>query len=183
MEEKEIWKDIPGYEGEYQASTYGRIRSLDRYIPNYPRGTRFQKGVILKQRPSEKARKRLTVDLPKMKRVLVHKLILMTFVGPRPNGLEICHKDGDESNNRLNNLRYDTKANNQIDIYRYGKKPSGGKLTPRQVLEIRKLFKEDKLQQKVIAKQFSICQQTVSDIVTGKTFYWLDDEDKWRDVQ
>lgn len=128
MEEREIWKDIPGYEGEYQASTLGRIRSLDRYISNYPSGQRFQKSVVLKQRPSEKTRNRLTVDLPGMKKTLVHKLIMMTFVGPRPKGLEVCHKDGDESNNRLDNLRYDTKSNNQIDIYRYGKKPVAGSL-------------------------------------------------------
>lgn len=183
MTEIEIWKDIPGYEGEYQASTLGRIKSLDRYIDNYPSGKRFQKGRVLKLRVSEKGRKRLCVDIPGMKSALIHKLVMLTFVGPRPEGKEICHKDGNESNNCLSNLRYDTKANNQIDIYRYGKKSSGGKLTVDQVRNIRKLFNEDGLLQKQIAIQYGICQQTVSDIITGKTFYWLDDEDKWRDVE
>lgn len=49
-----------------------------------------------------------------------HRLILEAFVGPCPEGLAACHNDGDRSNNRLSNLRWDTFANNQSDARRHG---------------------------------------------------------------
>lgn len=53
---------------------------------------------------------------------LVHRLVLEAFVGPCPDGMEACHGDGDPDNNRLTNLRWDTRSANQMDSVRHGTK-------------------------------------------------------------
>nr|WP_232111245.1 HNH endonuclease signature motif containing protein [Nocardia wallacei] len=50
-----------------------------------------------------------------------HSLVAEAFIGPRPEGLQVCHNDGDPTNNMLANLRYDTPSENQTDIVRHGK--------------------------------------------------------------
>ena len=118
----EIWKDIPGYEGRYQASNLGRIRSLDRELgPLGKRGHSRMKGRIL--RPGRNKSGHLSVVLGhKAAGSQVHQLIALTFIGPKPEGMEVCHNDGDPTNNRVENLRYDTRTNNILDVYRAGKR-------------------------------------------------------------
>lgn len=180
----EIWEDIKGYEGEYQVSNLGQVKSLDSIRTDSIGREKFYKGQVLKQATS-KGRKRKIVYVShkgKQQTIFVHKLVMQAFVG-EPNGLEICHTDGDEGNNELSNLRYDTKSENQIDIYRYGSKSSQGKLNPDEVAEIRHLLKNTNLYQRDIAKKYGIAQQTVSEINTGRTFSWLDDNGDWRDAK
>lgn len=78
-------------------------------------------------------------------RFSVHRLVLEAFVGPCPDGMEGCHNDGDKSNNRPSNLRWDTQSANSFDnIYRHGEKCKHGaiqlKLADADVVEIRKLL-------------------------------------------
>lgn len=73
---------------------------------------------------------------------LVHRLVLETFVGPCPEGMEGCHNDGDHTNNQLGNLRWDTHQENIQDRDRHnrtarGQRAGGAKLTEEQVLQIR----------------------------------------------
>lgn len=115
----EIWKTIPGYEGAYEASNLGRIRSLARRVRLVARGTETTRSVpprILRpgrQNPSG----HMTVALGKGNSQSVHVLILLTFVGPAPEGCECLHKDGDAANNTLENLRWGTRSENLIDIF------------------------------------------------------------------
>lgn len=109
---KEIWKDIIGYEGFYQASNLGRIRSLDR-VSNYRNnGTAIKKGKILK---TYLVRGyigcRLMVNgQPKNK--LVHRLVWEAFNGTIPEGYEINHIDENPINNLLSNLSLITHRDN-----------------------------------------------------------------------
>lgn len=181
---EEIWKDVKGYEGVYQVSDLGRVKSLDKKAFDSIGRERLYKGQMLKQ-TTQKGRKRKVVYLStngKQKAKNVHTLVMQAFVGAPPENMEVCHNDGDEGNNRLSNLRYDTKRNNQIDIYRYGCKPSSGKLSPEQVLEIRELLSDGVCYQKEIALMYEVSQQTISDISTGKVFSWLDNKNKWREI-
>lgn len=181
----ETWKDIKGYEGLYQVSDLGRVKSLERYVRcgTNGNGKRKVNERILKAGAYNKFG-HVSVFLRKHGiGQPVHKLVMEAFVGKRPKGLVTCHNDGDPENNRLGNLRYDTESENQIDIYRYGKKPSIGKLTPDEVEEIRYLLNNTSLYQKTIAKKYGIAQQTVSRINTGRTFSWLDDNGDWRDAK
>ena len=50
----------------------------------------------------------------------VHSLVAESFIGPRPEGMEVCHNDGDPTNNHLDNLRYGTSSGNELDKVRHG---------------------------------------------------------------
>lgn len=111
----ENWKSIPGYEGIYEASDLGRIRSLDRVNSG-----RKSQGVILqgsKKKYSEVALKR---GIEKVRYVLIHKMVLETFIGQRPIGMVACHNNGNSKDNRLSNLRWDTRKSNEADKIIHG---------------------------------------------------------------
>ena len=93
---------------------------------------------------------------------LVHRLVLFTFVGPCPLGMECCHADGTRTNNFLKNLRWDTHINNYVDAKKHGTLRVGNaKLTESQVRQIRELASQGYLQ-KEIGKLFDVSPQTIS---------------------
>ncbi len=115
------WKDIPGYEGYYQASRCGQIRSVDRVIETRRRCNYNLKGRIISL--SENELGYLVVVLCrqcKAKSFKVHQLIALTWIGPRPDKMEVCHGELDRKNNSVGNLRYDTRSANQLDCRRDG---------------------------------------------------------------
>jgi HNH endonuclease/NUMOD4 motif len=115
------WRDIPGYEGCYQVSDDGQVKSLARRIKSAPGCTRPLRERIMKQEVDRTgyARIQLCSDGSYV-HCLVHRLIMLAFVGPCPEGMEVCHNDGVKLNNTLSNLRYDTKSANQYDSIRHG---------------------------------------------------------------
>lgn len=111
----EQWRTIPGFEGHYEASDLGRIRSLDRTVPHGRVRAITVHGKILAP-TMHKGRPHLTlVRDGRRHQVAVHVLVLRAFRGPRPAGMEGCHGDGDATNNRLSNLRWDTSSANNRD--------------------------------------------------------------------
>lgn len=100
--ENEIWKDIPGYEGLYQASNLGRIRSL-----------KYDKVRIMKPQRSGKGYYKVILCLNSVfSHARIHRLVWSAFNGPIPEGLEINHKDEDKANNALLNLELVTRKEN-----------------------------------------------------------------------
>ena len=96
----ELWKDIPGYEGYYQASDAGRVRSVDRFINNG-----MLRGRVLRQYTNKDGYK--LVRLSKTGVCVtyqVHRLIYLTFHGPIPEGMQVNHIDENPANNELENL-------------------------------------------------------------------------------
>lgn len=146
----EEWRDIPGHEGTYQASNKGRIRSLDR-VQQYTRVDQYSgRNIVVERkhagrvlRPGRVHSGHLSVVLGRGKHgSLVHRLVLTTFVGPCPDGLECLHCDGNPANNEVSNLRWGSRSENLLDAVRHGAKPVGekhhnSKLTAEQVLRIR----------------------------------------------
>lgn len=127
--EKEIWKDIAGYEGLYQVSNFGRVKSLEReeYVPGFSR-RRIRKGRILAQTKNRGGY--MLAHLSKdgtAKRVSVHRLVAKAFI-PNPGGkTTVNHIDGDKTNNMSNNLEWATMSENVSHAFRTGlKKPAGG---------------------------------------------------------
>jgi hypothetical protein len=100
-------------------------------------------------------------------RVLVHHLVLRAFVGPRPEGMEGCHWDGDPTNNSLLNLRWDTSQGNWADRKRHGRGRSWSKLTTDEVRAVRDLDAAGMLRRD-IASLFGISDTQVSNICNGK---------------
>lgn len=172
----EIWKDIPGYEGKYQASTEGRVRSLDRIISvAYPYGKidKALKGRILRPGRFTKSG-HLSVNLgggssAPARMHPVHQLVALTFLGPRPEGCEVCHNDGNPGNNAVSNLRYDTRSENDKDILRCGGKTA--KLSLEDVDRIRELYASG-MRCIEVAKLYGISKSSAERIKTGRTFGW-----------
>jgi hypothetical protein len=175
----EIWKDIPGYEGRYQASTEGRIRSVDHVEHCTPRNgkrpySRFRKGQVLSTcrgsngYPCVGLRK--TQDAENATFCLVFHLVALTFLGPRPEGTVICHSDGNKFNNVLTNLRYDTGTENHLDLYRQGGKY--GKLSTEQARDVKRRLSRGESKNS-IAKRYGISRTAVRYIAKGEHFGWL----------
>ena len=121
----QTWKAIPGYEGGYEVSDLGNVRSIPR-LSGGPYGLRRMSGRVLVGRAQRSGH--LAVSLSSEGRVKEHRahcLVLLAFVGPRPQGFCTRHLDGNPSNNRLENLRYGTVSQNQKDAYVHGTRPVG----------------------------------------------------------
>lgn len=119
----EEWRPIPGWEGYYEASSLGRIRSVERIVRSVAGVSWRQPGKVLKRSRHRDGDGRGIVRLCREGRTEAHRiapLILTTFVSPRPKGLNACHCDGNPANDRLDNLRWDTQSNNLRDAVRHG---------------------------------------------------------------
>lgn len=135
---KEIWKQVavPRLRDCYKVSNLGRVQSLSRTIKVNPTGTRkgwkrIMVGRILKPCQGSKSNKYMVISMSKdgLHRLwLVHRLILETFVGPCPEGMECCHLNGDPQDNRLENLRWDTPTANAKDREFHGRTAKGWKM-------------------------------------------------------
>lgn len=109
---------VPGHIGKYEASNLGNVRSLDRYANVRGGALALRHGRVLK--PWSSTSGHLMLCLGGHKKVGVHRIILQTFVGPAPIGTEACHKNGDPKDNNIENLRWDTRRENNLDRVRLG---------------------------------------------------------------
>lgn len=114
---QEQWRPIPGHEGRYDVSDQGQVRS---WLPW--RGEPVPR--LLTHCPDERGypRVRMAGKTPR-----VHQLVAAAFLGPRPDGQEVRHLDGDETNPRLSNLAYGTPSQNNRDRVTHGTHPSAAK--------------------------------------------------------
>lgn len=112
--ENEIWKDIKGYEGLYQVSNFGIVKSLDRYVNNrYGNGLSFRKSKILSYSINSFGYYGVSLcKNGKVKSFRVHRLVWEAFNGKIPNGMQINHLDEKPENNRLENLELVTPKEN-----------------------------------------------------------------------
>lgn len=92
----------------------------------------------------------------------IHRLVLETFTGPCPPGMEGCHNDGDPSNNNLDNLRWDTKEANAADTLEMGRHVPAGKLDDLDRIAIWVLYHRLEWSQTQISEAFDIEQTSVS---------------------
>ena len=118
----ERWLPVPGYEGMYEVSSVGRVRSLPRIVHRKDGRSRRALGGDLNRRVSGTGY--LCVDLWKENqgsRENVHVLVAAAFIGPRPDGMFVCHYNDVKTDNRVENLRYATPADNEADKRRNGR--------------------------------------------------------------
>lgn len=116
----ERWLPVPGYEGFYEISDLGRVRSVDRVVRISDGRLVPYKGKLLSAKTS-RGYKIVNLHKPGIEKYrTVHSLVLEAFIGPRPDGLECCHWDGNPANNVLSNLRWDTRSANGQDRVRHG---------------------------------------------------------------
>lgn len=162
----EAWKDIYGFEGLYQISNHGRVKSLKR------------KGVlkdrILKGKLGGTTVKYYAVVLRRNKKssfFYIHRLVAFHFIKPSLLWEEINHKDYDPLNNHVDNLEWVTSSENSLHSRhnmskaRQGEKHPRAKVTDQQAIEIKRLRKQG-LRYKAIAERFNITKQDVANIIT-----------------
>lgn len=114
----EIWKPVVGWEGLYECSNMGRVKSVDRYVPHrYDGEFQFIKGTIRKTKYNNGGYEIITLSKDgKEKTCLVHRLVAQAFI-PNPNNLpEINHRDENTKNNCVDNLEW---CNREYNLY-YG---------------------------------------------------------------
>ena len=120
-EQQEIWKDIKGYEGFYQVSNMGRVKSLERIILNINGKKRIIKEKILKHKNISSGY--LAVILYKCckgKTMYIHRLVANAFIDNPNNYIDVNHIDGNKCNNFFSNLEWVTRSNNIKHAYNTG---------------------------------------------------------------
>lgn len=117
----EQWKDIPGYEGSYQASTTGKIKSLPKKIFLAWGGHYYSKEKILSPAISRGYEKVLLYTKGVRVYMSIHRLVALTFI-EKPNHLfdVVNHKNGNKRDNRIENLEWTSQSGNVIHAYDIG---------------------------------------------------------------
>jgi hypothetical protein len=176
----ERWLPVPGYGGWYEVSSHGRLRSWRgpgsmshkrRIEPLYLKPIKARAGGYIQATLTENGRQTIHY---------VHRLVAAAFLGPCPEGIQVCHNNGNPADNRLSNLRYDTPKGNMADTrrhgtYRRGEQVVRSKLTEFQVLDIRKRNRSGDSQAS-IASRFGVTPSCISRVATGDTWGWLNEE-------
>lgn len=156
----EQWLPVVGYESLYEVSNCGRVRNSGLLVMSQ---TRNRVG-------------RMTVKLCRKSvyhTYSVHRLVLHAFVGPAPGGCVCCHNNGNASDNRIANLRWDTPIENERDKDRHGTRPFGendvhSTLRERDVVEIIAL--EGQLPVVDLAKRFGVSPQAICTIHANRSW-------------
>lgn len=115
--EQEMWKLVVGWEGQYEVSSLGRVRSLlsgKRKILQQELNRSGYLRTYLTTKRKYYSRNRKSIRT-RSKHVFVHRLVLEAFVGPCPPGMESLHGNDISADNRIENLRWDTRLNNKAD--------------------------------------------------------------------
>jgi hypothetical protein len=168
----EVWADVRGYEGLYQVSTYGRVKSLDRAV-RCNGGFRLVKEQTLKPLPHDDGRY-LQVGLSREYKVthhFIHRLVAQAFIPNPHNKPEVNHKDLNGCNNYISNLEWMTRKENIKHAMKNGRGPCGpkgskstwAKLTESQVRDIlRRVAAGERTCE--VARRYDVSDSTVSTI-------------------
>jgi hypothetical protein len=117
----ERWLPVVDFEGSYEVSDHGRVRSVDRVVRDRIGRVRTFPGQIRTLTPQPRGHLQVGLWLDnKLHQKLVHHLVLGAFVGPCPPGKEGCHWDDNPANNYPDNLRWGTRSENMLDRDRNG---------------------------------------------------------------
>lgn len=170
----EEWRAIPGWPG-YEVSSNGQVRSLDRDVP-YRNETRRRRGKLMCQSmnlgASGKPYAVVGLSNRGQKSFPVHRLVLMAFVGPRPEGMQGCHNDGNTLNNHVSNLRWDTPKNNSADREKHGTLAHGNRAPQRKLSEADALAIAASTETTgVLALRYGVNRRTIQTIRSGDGWF------------
>lgn len=182
--QSEEWRPVVGYEGLYEVSNLGQVRSVQRRVSWQGTLTTVRARVF---KPCDNANGHKYVTLCNggrrtRRNHLIHRMVLEAFVGPCPPGMECRHfPDRDPSNNRLENLRWGTRRQNMRDkfihgTHLHGERSPNAKINDSQAKAIIQLLRTGKLMQKEIAARFGINPGIVQAIASGKTWRRIAEE-------
>lgn len=173
----EEWRPVVGYEGLYEVSSHGKIRSLDRWISHLhcKSGKTFRTGKIIKPKSMDNGYFRAEFwRNQRRERPHVHRVVALHFVANPDNKPWINHKDGNKRNNYFENLEWVTPAENALHavalgLSKIGENAAGSKLTNEDAIAVRVLYDKG-LPPKWIAGIFGVSSTKVVQI--GKRQHW-----------
>lgn len=123
---QELWMPVVGYEGHYEVSNEGRVRSLDRFSLDMKR----LHGRQLRPWCNSRAYWRVCLSIGGKQRTIdVHVLVASAFLGPRREGMEVRHLNGNSLDNNASNLQWGTTSENIRDQVEHGTHPHARKVT------------------------------------------------------
>lgn len=167
----EAWKPLPGFDGWYEVSSLGRMRSYRnhnggrRETPKIMQGQHDIGGYLCYT---------VRVTASRYKVAKAHVSVMLAFVGPRPKGMDVAHLNGNKSDNRLENLAYCSRRENLEHMHDHGTAAVGArhpkaKLNPDQVNEIRRLRREW-VGLRELGRRFGVSHGAIRRAVLGLTW-------------
>ena len=173
----EVWKPVPGYEGLYEVSDQGRVRSLERKCLGRDGRYEVHHGKVLKPQKMKRGYFEVSLSSAGVKtHRTIHSLVAEVFIGPRPEGHDVAHKDGDRGHNSAENLIYMTREDNLHSTYSYGGKQATGKLSLADVDEVRRRLAQGD-RQIDIARDFDVNPSAIYHIKKGTAFKWYSEKE------
>ena len=174
----ELWAPVPGYDGLYEVSDAGRVRSVAFRNGSVAYRLRPQ-ALVLRPNPVPPIGY-LRISLCKngaVRGAFVHQLVLIAFVGQRPAGHVAGHRDGNHTNNRLENLAWITRTENEEDKKRHGRKPVGeqslyAKMTEAQAVDALRRYADGESQVD-IGRRFGVTRYAIYNLVHGRSWRHL----------
>lgn len=162
----ETWKTLPGFE-DYEVSDLGNVRRISA-----AKGTRAMRLLS----PCADRCGRMVFNTRKdgkTKQWKVHRAVMLAFKGECTDGKEVAHLDGNQQNNKLENLMYATPVENNRHKVGHGTQPTGekmwnAKLTEEQVIEIRS--RSPQISYAKLAKEYGVSLVTIAQVITRKTW-------------
>lgn len=160
----EIWKPVPGYEGYFEVSTYGRVKSLERYVDGRWKPYLKKEKILV---PHDSGKGYLQVKFSadnKRSMPLIHRLVAKAFI-PNPENLpQINHKDGNPRNNHVDNLEWCTASGNALHRCHVLNHVSGRPQRPVICLDTGKIYKSSH----EAAREMEIRQGSIFSVCQGK---------------
>lgn len=172
---EEEWRDVVGYEGFYQVSSLGRVRSCDRVIRDSFGHNRFRRSRLLSPTIDKYGYYKLHLSKNNVRGYFtIHVLVAKAFLGNRPDGLQVNHINGVKTDNCLGNLEYVSGSRNIVHAQDMGLKPVGSrcwqaKLSEADVSNIKLLISQG-ARIVDIAKRYGVVKETISSIKQGITW-------------
>lgn len=175
----EIWKDVKDYEGSYQVSNLGRIKSLDRMVMYSTGFPRLHKGKYVAKTPDKDGYFKVCLCNPLLneKHFFVHRLVATAFI-PNPSNKPVTnHLNGVKTDNRVENLEWATISentqhsfDNKLQVAPKGSESKCSKLLDCQVLKIRYLYETGNYTRKLLGEMFNISSSNILVIVNKKSW-------------
>lgn len=173
----DVWKDIEGFEGMYQVSESGFVKSLKRVVKGSSanKGRRTVSERIIREWENFRGYKLVTLSKGgKTKGVPVHILVAKAFIDNPENKPEVNHKDGNKSNNIKGNLEWATRLENQRHAINVlgksiaGERHPSAKLKSSEIIEMRELFDTGNYSKAAIGRMFGVGKDHAINIINRK---------------
>ena len=170
MNKKEVWKDVVGYEGLYQVSNLGRVKSIDRLINGRYAGHKTKaKGQLLNTFTNKTCYVRVALNInQKVNKFSVHRLVAQAFIPNPDNKPQVNHKDETQGNNNVNNLEWVTASEN----VNYGTRNE--RMAKTHYKKIKVIYSDDTYEiwesTSYFAREYGngVLTQGISDVLTGR---------------